>query len=124
MTAQNELEKAYKYCERVTKTHAKSFYFAAKFLPKHKQKPIYALYALCRHVDDDVDEVGVSNKQEAIKAVEEWRQKLLQVFAVQSLKIENSQLLPSLRLSSFQSAKRCLMSKPKIKQLLKINFSS
>jgi phytoene synthase len=100
MTAHNELEKAYKYCETVTKTHAKSFYFAAKFLPKHKQKPIYALYALCRHVDDEVDEVEVSNNQEAVKAVESWRQKLLQVYEVPSPKsqvpsliAENSQLV-------------------------------
>ncbi len=76
MTAQNELEKAYKYCENVTKTHAKSFYFAAKFLPKHKQKPIYALYALCRHVDDEVDEAEVSNEREAVKAIESWKRKL------------------------------------------------
>ena len=92
MTSQNELEKAYKYCESVTKTHAKSFYFAAKFLPKHKQKPIYALYALCRHVDDEVDEAEFSNEQEAVEAVESWRQNLLQVYEVQSLNDENSRL--------------------------------
>jgi phytoene synthase len=65
-----ELEKAYKYCESVTKMHAKSFYFAAKFLPKHKRRPIYALYALCRSVDDEVDEAEVSSEAEAIEAVE------------------------------------------------------
>lgn len=80
MTVQNELEKAYNYCESVTRTHAKSFYFAAKFLPKHKQKPIYALYALCRHVDDEVDEVEVSDEQAAIEAIKIWRTKLDNVF--------------------------------------------
>lgn len=75
-----ELEKAYEYCEAVTKNHAKSFYFAAKFLPKTKQKPIYALYALCRHVDDEVDEAEVRSEAEAIAAVERWRRKLEAVY--------------------------------------------
>ncbi|HEX8735870.1 MAG TPA: squalene/phytoene synthase family protein [Pyrinomonadaceae bacterium] len=75
-----ELEKAYQYCRAVTKSHAKSFYFAAKFLPKHKQLPIYALYALCRHVDDEVDESGIENEREAAAAVENWKAKLDEVY--------------------------------------------
>ncbi len=75
-----EIEKAYKYCESVTKNHAKSFYFAAKFLPKIKQKPIYALYALCRHVDDEVDEAEVNSETEAIAAVERWKAKLDEIY--------------------------------------------
>lgn len=75
-----ETEKAYRYCRSVTKAHAKSFYFAAKFLPKHKQKPIYALYALCRRVDDEVDESGVGNEREAARAVENWRAKLDEIY--------------------------------------------
>ncbi|HEX8247827.1 MAG TPA: phytoene/squalene synthase family protein [Pyrinomonadaceae bacterium] len=76
----SEIEKAYEYCRSVTKTHAKSFYFAAKFLPKHKRLPIYALYALCRHVDDEVDESGVENEREAAAAVENWRAKLDEIY--------------------------------------------
>ncbi len=76
----SEIEQAYKYCESVTKTHAKSFYFAAKFLPKSKQKPIYALYALCRHVDDEVDEADVRSEAEAIAAVESWKAKLDKIY--------------------------------------------
>jgi 15-cis-phytoene synthase len=75
------LEKAYEYCENVTKTHAKSFYFAAKFLPKDKQRPIYALYALCRHVDDEIDEITEeSSEAEAIQAVEKWRTELKNIY--------------------------------------------
>lgn len=75
------LEKAYKYCENVTKIHAKSFYFAAKFLPKDKQRPIYALYALCRHVDDEIDEITEeSSETEAIEAVERWRAELENIY--------------------------------------------
>ena len=76
----SEIEKAYRYCESVTKNHAKSFYFAAKFLPKSKQKPIYALYALCRHVDDEVDEAEVCSEAEAIAAVNRWKAKLDKIY--------------------------------------------
>ena len=74
------IEKAYKYCKDVTKKHAKSFYFAAKFLPRRKQLPIYALYALCRHVDDEVDESGIENEPEAAAAIENWKAKLDEVY--------------------------------------------
>ena len=72
----NELEKAYKYCEDITRKHAKSFYFAARFLPKHKQKAVYPIYAFCRHVDDEIDETAEENEREAILAVESLETKL------------------------------------------------
>lgn len=72
----NEVEKSYEYCESVTKFHAKSFYFAAKFLPKHKQKAVYPIYAFCRHVDDEIDEIGDGDEAEAIKSVEKWKANL------------------------------------------------
>jgi phytoene synthase len=77
----SDIENAYEYCRQVTRRHAKSFYFAAKFLPKKKQKPIYALYALCRHIDDEIDEAKIENEAEAIEAVENWKIKLNQVFS-------------------------------------------
>lgn len=77
----SELEKAYKYCESVTKTHAKSFYFAAKFLPKEKQRPIYALYALCRHIDDEVDEAEIQTENETVEAVNRWQNELNEVYS-------------------------------------------
>lgn len=77
----NEIENAYEYCRQVTRRHAKSFYFAAKFLPRKKQKPICALYALCRHIDDEIDESGIRNEAEAIRAVENWKTKLNEVFS-------------------------------------------
>jgi len=72
----DEIEKAYQYCESVTKLHAKSFYFAAKFLPKIKQRAVYPIYAFCRHVDDEIDEIGEGDEREAIRAVERWKQNL------------------------------------------------
>ncbi|HEX8639270.1 MAG TPA: phytoene/squalene synthase family protein [Pyrinomonadaceae bacterium] len=75
-----ELEKAYKYCEKITKVHAKSFYFAARFLPAEKQKAVYPIYAFCRHIDDEIDEIGAGNETDAIAAVENWRAALEEVY--------------------------------------------
>lgn len=77
----NDIEHAYKYCESITRKHAKSFYFAAKFLPRYKRKPIYAIYALCRHVDDEIDEAEVSSDKEAIEAIEVWKRKLSSIYS-------------------------------------------
>ncbi len=86
----NELKQAYAYCENITRQHAKSFYFAAKFLPKDKQPPIYALYALCRSVDDEVDEIGVDNEEKAIQAIENWKEKLDVIYSQES-KVESQE---------------------------------
>jgi phytoene synthase len=77
----NEIESAYKYCESVTRTHAKSFYFAAKFLPKPKRRAVYPIYAFCRHVDDEIDEIGErGDESAAVRAVEKWKRQLEEVF--------------------------------------------
>lgn len=76
----DQIEAAYRYCEAVTRRHAKSFYFAAKFLPKLKRKAVYPIYAFCRHVDDEIDEIGDGNENDAILAVENWKLKLEEVF--------------------------------------------
>lgn len=76
-----ELEKAYAYCESVTKHHARSFYFAAKFLPRTKQRAVYPVYAFCRHVDDEIDEIGDGDETEAVEAVERWRNNLNEIYS-------------------------------------------
>lgn len=80
MTAERKLKKAYEYCETITKLHAKSFYFAAKFLPKHKQKAVYPIYAFCRRIDDEIDETAEENQDRAIRAVEKWKAELNKVY--------------------------------------------
>ena len=40
----------------VTRRHARSFYFASPFLPRDKRRRAFAVYALCRRLDDAVDE--------------------------------------------------------------------
>jgi phytoene synthase len=42
-------------CRRMTRHHAKTFYFASHVLPAQKRNDAYAVYAFCRHVDDQID---------------------------------------------------------------------
>lgn len=51
-----ELKGAYAHCRAITRFHAKTFYMATRFLPNHKQRSIFAIYGLCRYLDDLVDE--------------------------------------------------------------------
>lgn len=85
---QKEIENAYKYCESVTKLHAKSFYFAAKFLPEKKRKAVYPIYAFCRHVDDEIDEIGDGDETQAALTVNKWKSQLENLYE----KKENSTL--------------------------------
>lgn len=52
----SELREAYAHCRVITRSHAKTFYLSTRFLPNEKQRSIFAIYALCRYIDDLVDE--------------------------------------------------------------------
>jgi phytoene synthase len=64
------------YCRRVTREHAKSFYFCAQFLPAPKRDAIYAVYALCRSIDDVVDRGAHRPTAETRAMLDEWRRGL------------------------------------------------
>lgn len=53
-----EIDLAYRHCQRITKEHAKNFYYAFRTLPSRKRSAIYAAYAFCRYCDDIADEPG------------------------------------------------------------------
>jgi phytoene synthase len=80
----DEVEGAYEFCRETTRRHAKSFYFSARFLPAEKRRAIYAMYALCRHVDDAVDEADVRDEGAAGAAVQRWRDELDAVYRGQT----------------------------------------
>ena len=67
------LERAYRYCEALTKDHSRTFYLASSLLPKAKRRAVRALYAYCRFSDDLVD-CAVSDPQAALNA---WRRSAL-----------------------------------------------
>ncbi len=53
---QDQVVEAYDYCRRVTQRASKTFYWGSVFLPQPKRQAVWAVYALCRIVDDIVDE--------------------------------------------------------------------
>ncbi len=76
------LEDAYEYCRKISKEHAKTFYLASLFLPQKQQKPIFAIYALLRTVDDVVDTAeeklahGMITREDISRMLESWKSKL------------------------------------------------
>lgn len=74
-------EDAYKYCQNITYTCAKTFYFASYFLSHKKRKACYAVYAFCRYVDDLVDNAPHGTLQENIRTlVSNWQSAIQNVY--------------------------------------------
>lgn len=57
-------EDNYRACQRYTREHAKSFYFASYALPPRKRIAAYAVYAFCRHADNIVDTATATHNEE------------------------------------------------------------
>jgi len=76
------LKAAYMQCRSITREHAKTFYMATRFLPNQKQRGIFAIYSLCRYIDDLVDEAEdlVSKRELDYKGIhrnlDQWKKKL------------------------------------------------
>lgn len=74
---------AYAHCRSITRKHAKTFYMATRFLPYQKQRGIFAIYGLCRTLDDIVDEnednpyLFKKSKAEIIDRLEKFRVELV-----------------------------------------------
>jgi len=81
----------FKEARAITKKHAKSFYFALQFLKKEKRDAVYSVYAICRLIDDAVDESEEYSKEEKLKKIKE---RIEAAYKKESLK--------SMLLSSFQ----------------------
>src|SRR5687768_3962925 len=79
-----ETSLAYEHCRRVTLQHAKTFYFASRFLPREKRASCYAVYAFCRYMDDLIDRnvdgaIGVT-RQMIDSTIAEWERELDNVY--------------------------------------------
>jgi len=49
------LTQGYSQAKAITRHYAKTFYFAARFLPAQKQNAAFSIYAICRISDESVD---------------------------------------------------------------------
>lgn len=67
-----ELRLAYAHCRSITRKHAKTFYLATRFLPYQKQRSIFAVYGLCRYLDNLVDDAEdlISKKKIGLREIE------------------------------------------------------
>lgn len=85
-----ELRDAFEHCRQITRDFAKTFYLATRFLPNEKQRGIFAIYGICRYLDNLVDDAEdlVLSKQISILEVDEklqeWKSCLEDVFAGKS----------------------------------------
>lgn len=81
-----KLRFAYSHCRSITRIHAKTFYMATRFLPYHKQRSIFAIYGLCRTLDDIVDESPAMiyqnkrSKKQIIDSLEKFRVQLISAY--------------------------------------------
>ena len=82
----HELKDAYSHCRGITRHYAKTFYMATRFLPNHKQRSIFAIYGICRYLDNLVDESEdlILNKQidigEVDRKLDEFKTKLINCY--------------------------------------------
>lgn len=81
-----DLRKAYSHCRNITRSHAKTFYLATRFLPNEKQRSIFAIYGLCRYVDDLIDEsedlitMSKINEADARPIMDDFQRKLEEAY--------------------------------------------
>ncbi len=54
-----DLEASYNCCMSLFKVHARSFYFASRYLDEKDRQSFAALYAFCRLADDFADEIDI-----------------------------------------------------------------
>lgn len=61
----------YAAAESITRAHAKTFYFASRFLGKEKRNAAFAVYAVCRISDDAVDQPQLLDQHAMLARVAE-----------------------------------------------------
>ncbi|NVJ21228.1 MULTISPECIES: phytoene/squalene synthase family protein [Myxococcus] len=61
------VRRGYWLARRVTRHHAKSFFFASYLLFGQRRKAAFALYAFCRRLDDLVDEAGAATEDLSVR---------------------------------------------------------
>ena len=80
------LEQSRAYCEQLTRTQARNFYYGLKLLPEPKRSAMFAIYAYMRLVDDIADEEDGRSLERRIADLEAWR---VQTHAVLNGQIDN-----------------------------------
>jgi phytoene synthase len=81
------------YCEQLTRSQARNFYYGLKLLPEPKRSAMFTLYAYMRLVDDIADdELGSRPVRQRIDELEAWREQTHAILDGRSI-IDDSQPL-------------------------------
>jgi squalene synthase HpnC len=77
------LELAYRYCERLARSHYENFPVGSLFIPSNLRRHVYAIYAFARTADDFADEEYSSGhtENERLVLLEQWRAMLEDSFS-------------------------------------------
>lgn len=80
------LDRAYQYCERLTRSHYENFPVGSALIPKRLRKHFYSIYAFARIADDFADEgYGQGyDENERLDLLGEWRRMLMESLAGQA----------------------------------------
>ncbi len=70
-------DRAYAYCQEITRRSASNFYYAFRLLPEARRAALYAVYAFCRFVDDVADDDG---RRDPASLLARWREELAAVY--------------------------------------------
>ncbi|WP_420753632.1 phytoene/squalene synthase family protein [Rhodococcus sp. O3] len=66
----DDLDAAFRYCERLTAAHGRTYHLAARLLPPDRRADVHALYGFARTVDDIVDVTSVDDPVTASRQVD------------------------------------------------------
>ena len=61
------------FCEQLTRTQARNFYYGLKLLPEPKRSDMFALYAYMRLIDDIADEDDGRGYEQRLDDLDAWR---------------------------------------------------
>ena len=81
ITGPSVLARSRAYCEQLTRSKAKNFYYGLKLLPEPKRSAMFALYAYMRLVDDIADEEDGRLVARRLQDLEDWRRQTHAVLA-------------------------------------------
>jgi 15-cis-phytoene synthase len=62
------------FCEQLTRTQARNFYYGLKLLPQQKRAAMFALYAYMRLVDDIADDQDGRDIRQRLDALDAWEE--------------------------------------------------
>jgi phytoene synthase len=70
--SRQSLEMSFAFCQKLSRTEARNFYWSFRLLDRNRRRAMCALYAFMRQTDDIADEPGESSEMR-IRRLDEWR---------------------------------------------------